>query len=196
MLSRETFKNGIAGMCELFGHELSKASARLYYEAVKDLTDDEFNQAVGRVIRTRKFRNLPMPGELISSISEDPDIAASMALARVEKAMREIGAYKSVIFEDPAITATISVFDGAWTGICAMPEQEWKFARKDFLRLYKGFIGRRMNVQERLIGIEEHQNSQAGYLDRIPDPVRIGSGGMKYVPLGTGEGDDQIQRSS
>jgi hypothetical protein len=63
---------------------------------------------------------------------------------------------------------------GGWVKICAMPEEEFKWAEKDFLKIYPAFSGRSVKAPMKLIGIFEQQNSARGFFDHIPEPVYIG----------------------
>lgn len=174
MLTWETFTSGFAGLAELYSREPTEPLMMIYYHAVRDLEDPQFKAGITHVVRHRKFSSLPMPAELREAVLGDPDIQAGLALAQVEKVMREVGAYQSVLFEDPVIGAVIQSFDGGWPGICQLHGDEWKFVRKDFLQRYKGLMYRYFDKPQKLAGIIEHQNQAKGFLDRISEPVRIG----------------------
>ena len=58
--------------------------------------------------------------------------------------------------------------------ICSMPEEEFKWAEKDFMKIYQAFSGKSVKAPTKLIGITEQQNSARGFFDHIPKPVYIG----------------------
>lgn len=175
MLNKTLFSKEFLTLCEMVEKTPSEGLTSMYYEALKNLSDDDFKRAVSTVISSKTFNKLPMPGELLSAVNGNPEDAALLALEKVEKAIREIGAYDTVIFDDPVIHAVIEALEG-WEKICHMPLDEWKWVRKDFIKLYQA-IGRNMGgriVPTKLIGIHEFQNSQKGY-KRPQEPKYIGN---------------------
>ena len=72
-------------------------------------------------------------------------------------AIREVGYYNTVAFDDPAITATVRNL-GGWLRLCEMEVEEFeKWLRPNFERVYKGL---------RLTGVSNEQASPLlGFFD-------------------------------
>ncbi len=186
MLKNDVFAEGMAGMCEVFRHEMSKAVLTIYYRALEGLTGDQFKSACAHIVSTRKYTNFPMPAEFLEHVHGNPEDKALMELHVVEKAMRDHGAYSSVIFSDPVTMAVISRWEGGWPGICGIQDHEWRFARKDFVRLWGAYSTRVLpKAPAHLIGITEGNNAVSGYPDEIPKPILIAGEGV--VALVSGE---------
>ena len=73
-------------------------------------------------------------------------------------AIRDVGGYRSITFEDPAITATVRAL-GGWERICTTDTEELhKWLRKDFERVYPAFA-RKPRPVERIAGLHEIANA-------------------------------------
>lgn len=128
---------------------------KVYYNALSDLTDEQFKSAVNKAIKTFTF--MPKPAELRK-------LAVGSSLAQAEEAwyivrkvmdIADIGA--SVHFDDPAINDTIRLL-GGWIELCNKNLEELKFTRNEFLKLYN-------DVHEdcTLEGLYEKENRMKGY---------------------------------
>ena len=173
MLNKELFAQMFTVMCEMVSKDPSKGLTGLYYETLKDLTDDQFSQAVNNLIQTNKYNKLPLPAEIREQALGSVDDVALRTLAYVEKVMIDIGQYESVEFADKTVHMTIEAL-GGWEKCCTMPEEEWKFVKKDFLKLYKAFKASPRNYPDRLVGFVERTNSFNAFNEFIPTPIRIG----------------------
>lgn len=114
------------------------------------------------------------------------------AWAMVERALRSVGSYQSVVFDDPLIHAVISDM-GGWTRLCQTPTDELPFRMRDFERSYAAFKHRREipPYPARLIGIAEAENAMQGY--EIPRPVLIGDPDRAMRVLEKGGGDSPLR---
>ena len=171
-MQREIFNKYFQGLCIIFDREPNEAFLEIYFGTLKELDDDEFIRSVNHVLRNYKYTKFPMPAEFIQAVREDGEGEKVLALEKLQKAIGQVGAYRSVIFDDPAISQTIKML-GGWPKVCSMTDEEWKWASKDFLKIYQIFK-RRGGEIEKLIGISEQENFNRGYLGYIPEPVFIG----------------------
>jgi len=162
MLDKTKFAEMMTMLCEVFGKEPTKPLIAAYYMALKDMTQQELERAIEGIL-TKKFNKMPLPAEILEFIHGNLEDRAMLALEKVERAMRDVGGYRSVVFDDPVIHMVIESFDGGWPGLCAIPEREWKFARKDFLKLYQA-MSKEKNRRPvpKLVGIHEHINQLNG----------------------------------
>lgn len=140
------------------------------------MSDEQFKDVVTVVLKTKKFYKVPLPAELLEAANGKPQDAAILALEKVERAIREVGSYFSVVFDDPVIHRTIEGLGRSWQGICEMPIEEWKFARKDFIKMYETFSANPSfnNVSVKLIGRTEDMNELNGYYHKSQEVRYIG----------------------
>ena len=163
MLSEKQFREGMAILCETFQREPTRLLLKAYYLALKDMSEQEFEKAIGNILQGRKYNTLPMPAEIREAGCGSLDDKALIAYDAFAKGKSQTGAYDSIAFEDKIIHAVIMAM-GGWSGengVCMITEDEWKFKRKDFLDLYKTISrnpGR--DIPEKLIGLGEHGCSQ------------------------------------
>lgn len=159
MLDKGKFKEGMSVLCEMFSREPSKFLLQGYYMVLQSLTEEQFERAIENILADRKYNKLPLPAEIKEMVLGKAEDKAIMALDKLEKGMARIGKYNSAVFDDPLIHAVVETM-GGWIKLCSMEWEEWKFARKDFERIYKAYMANfdRINIPTRLIGISEHQN--------------------------------------
>ena len=95
------------------------------------------------------------------------------AWATVERALRSVGQYASVAFDDPLIHAVIDGM-GGWVTLCCTQAEELPYRARDFERSYAAYRLRREvpRYPPHLIGKAESENRQLGYA--IAPPILIG----------------------
>lgn len=116
---------------------------------------------------------MPKPADVVKMLQGSSQDSAMVAWSKVDKAVRQIGTYASVVFDDPIIHRAIHDM-GGWIALGTKTEHEWPFVAKEFENRYRGYRVR-SEVPEfpaRLIGIAEAQNSQDGRESQ--PPVLIG----------------------
>lgn len=132
---KEFFKI-IAGLGEMFGKTISDTLYELYWQALKDLSFEDFNKTANSLGQTTKF--FPKPVEFRDQVLPDIAAQASLAYAKLEKAFTQAGVYKTVVFDDPVIHAVVENL-GGWVSYCNLPDEELKWYRKDFEKKYQDF---------------------------------------------------------
>ena len=159
----ERFLFIMAALAEATSQEASEMKIKIYAKALGDLSLDSIENACWQIIKTRKLATFPKVAEIRESISGEPETQALLALEKLEDAMRSIGRYRTVSFDDPAIHSAVEAFAGGWVAICEMQEDEWKWGRKEFMKLYQAFVKQpKSEVAQKLIGVHEHNNELAG----------------------------------
>lgn len=165
----------MAALGEAFSQEASPQKVEIYYQALSDLDIVTIEKSVWQVINTRATASFPKVAEIREALRVDAEDTAILALDKFERAVREIGPYESVIFDDPVIHRVVDSFDGGWTGLCNMTGEEWIWAKKDWLKLYKALAtDTKRRTPVKLIGLIEHENSVNGHFDNIPKPKIVG----------------------
>lgn len=152
----------------------------IYRSVLADIPADHLELACKRAIATCKF--MPKPAEireLAQANPEDIETRAAKAWGIVNRAAAELGAYRTVDFEDRTINATVRGMAGNWPRFievyCSNRNEE--FHRKDFLASYKAFAsGISEEAARPLPGLAEATN--AGHLATVH---RIGQRGVRRV---------------
>jgi len=161
-MNMKDFNEGFLALCEMTDKTPSKPYTKFYYEAVKHLDVKEWEKSIAHVIQNRKYTNMPMPAEILEHAQGDPEDAAILAIQKLENAMREVGAYDSVKFDDPVLMVLVSGAEGGWPGLCQMPLDDWKFEKPRLIKAYKALAMRGVRGDiKHLAGISERANGEA-----------------------------------
>lgn len=176
MLDNKLFKNSISGLCEMFERQATDALLDIYYQALSDLTDEQFSIAIAAVIRGKKFNKLPLPGEIRDDFGGGKS-AALLALDKAEKAIEKHGSYVAVVFDDPIIHMVIRSM-GGWPQFCCPSAygdcQDWQWKQKEFVALYEVFVkNSRAECPPVLVGLGDMSYERNGEVIQIP-PAYVG----------------------
>lgn len=117
----------------------------------------------------------PKPADIVRRISGSGTDHSTAAWSKVERAIRSVGQYQSVTFDDPAIHATI-VDIGGWVRLCNTSEDELPFTRQHFAKRFDAYRrqGGPREYPGRLAGIAEGDNRANGFPNDVPEPVMVG----------------------
>ena len=99
----------------------------------------------------------PKVADIVRVLSGTHTDRALLAWGKTLEAMSSVGAYTDVVFDDPAIHATIEDL-GGWTKICRLETKELIYLQHRFCESHKAYTGR---------GVFEYQRCLKG--DRSPD---------------------------
>ena len=173
---KKEFASSLASMAEMYNRHLSKTSILLYYEALKQYEYKDVNKALNILVRESSF--MPVVADIVKIIEnrQSPDILAEQAYDKLIRAKREIGAYTSIIFDDPIIHRIVEQH-GGWPAVCAMSKEEEQFTafKKNFIQEYKAFMqDKNYSFPLKLAGIHEINNSAMAFDSYIPKAVLFG----------------------
>ena len=169
------FTQVIAALAATFRQEATQAVYLGYWMGLRDLTLEDVKRAAVRAMRTSKF--MPAVAELRELAGEMlPDHRAVKAWEAFKEAIRRHGYYQSISFDDGLINATVHNL-GGWMPLIERldSEEDEKWVRKDFERVYKAFaISGIGHEQARpLIGYCDVENHRNGYLKDVGEPVKV-----------------------
>jgi hypothetical protein len=155
----------------------------IYFRALSGAPIEAVESAITTIISTRKYSTLPKPAEILELIGGNKDDLAAIAWITVQDAIKTIGGYQSVAFEDATIHAVIDSM-GGWVALCETSSDEIVWKQKEFERLYKVLAGR-ATARPVLPGRNEIENVSNGF--EAPPPIGIGTkvkqlaGGQKQL---------------
>lgn len=162
-------------VAEQYSKTMTPSLKMLYWQGLHDVEFDAVREALFRHIR-----NTDKDGDFMPKISNIKKMlegstqdSAMVAWAKVDRALRQVGVYESVVFDDPLIHRVL--YDmGGWIPLGTKTEDEWPFVAKEFENRYRGYKSRseQPEYQSRLIGIAEANNEREGF--RSDKPMMIG----------------------
>lgn len=170
----DDFSGILEVIAEQYGKKLSQNVVALYWQALQDYDLAAVRDALGRHLRnTDTGQFMPKVADIIRMMQGSSMDSALSAWAKVDRAVRQVGPYESVAFDDPLIHRVLHDM-GGWIGLGSKSEDEWPFVAKEFENRYRGFKARNEKVEypSKLIGISEAHNSTEGH--KIAQPMLIG----------------------
>lgn len=163
----------LAELGEVYGEAVSPVRARLYFEALSDLTLAEVRGAAARIVKASHF--FPKPADFLEAIHGSEADHAEQAWAALMQAIAEVGPYQSVNFGDEALHACVRRLFGGWPEAGMMEQEDAPFRHAEFLKLYRA-LRRRPLEPTPMPGILEMDNRAKGFLQHVPEPVLLGPG--------------------
>jgi hypothetical protein len=147
----------------------------IYYKIFENTPIEEIEKAFGYAVNNLQW--FPKPVELRSFIQHGPGDIEDIAYTEADKvvnAVKRVGYYDSVTFDDPVTMAVIAQGWGGWMKLCeTLRDDEVKWFRKDFVRIYKAYSNQEIKQYGHLVGFHEDRN-QIGYPEHVPEPIMIG----------------------
>lgn len=173
MKNEELFKKYMAGLAEIFDKKISDILSDIYWNALKNFSDEECKIAFNRAMVECKF--FPKPVELIEMMgSGKTEDVAQIQVDIVVNAIKKIGQYQSVKFSDQTTNAVINNCFGGWLKMCnELLEQNEQWFKKDFVKYYQAYYRQGIRSNGVLAGFVEIQNGKNGFEEHIPDPILI-----------------------
>ena len=116
------------------------------------------------LLASRKYNSMPTVADFLEHIGGgNAEDKAEIEAGKVVEAVRSVGAYRSVVFDDPVTMAVISRAFGGWVRLCQnMTDREEKFFRKEFKQAYGSYSRQGIREGGALLGISESQNVGRG----------------------------------
>ncbi len=147
----------LTGLAELYGKSVSSTLLEIYWRSIEKYSIQEINCAISIHISNPDVGQfMPKPADLVRWIEGKHEDKAFLAWAKVLNAMRVVGMYESIIFDDPVIHAVIDKL-GGWIKFCQTLDKNLHYLAEDFKRSYLAcLIYERPKDTKRLIGMEEH----------------------------------------
>jgi len=141
-------------------NELKK---EVWVKVLKGYPAEKIMDACIKCIRTGTF--FPRVSKMIEFIEGDIESESELAWLLLKEKMDKYGYYQSVSFpENPVIGAVIEAM-GGWLKMFDIKEDEEKWVKKEFIKLYP-ILKKRGIYPNRLLGKHEVDNLKAGYNEK------------------------------
>lgn len=160
---------------EQYGKPISEGAKILYWQGLIDFEFPAVKQALYRHIRNPdNGMFMPKIADVVKMLQGSTQDSALTAWAKVDQAVRCVGTYSTVIFDDPLIHKVLHDM-GGWLGLGQRMDDDWPFVAKEFENRYRGFKARneQPDYPKTMIGIFEASNNQNVY--KTEPPMLIGN---------------------
>lgn len=172
---KKEFATYMSGVFSVYGKEVSTMLLRIWFEALRHYDLKSVKDALARhLLNPDNGQFLPKPADVVKLIGGTTIDTALEAWSTVDRAVRYVGTYRSVAFQDPIIHKVIQDM-GGWVALGNKKEDEWPFVAKEFQTRYRGIktTGQPIDAPTQLTGIAAQQNSVAG-IQYAEAPILIG----------------------
>lgn len=160
---------------DLYGKSPSDGALDLTFAALQRFDLTAIKQALTAHVNDTKHGDfVPKPADIVRHIEGDGDNRALAAWSAVEDAIRRVGSYESVVFDDVRVMAVIQDM-GGWVKLCDVTDRELPFTANEFKKRYEGYISRPPErFPAKLIGVTEGSNSSE-HPEFVPEPRLVGN---------------------
>jgi hypothetical protein len=181
----------MADVQAFYGKDFSEFAGRVWWEALRAYDLEAVQDALNRhCVNPDSGQFAPKPADVVKMLAGSTQDSALVAWSKVDRAVREVGTYRSVVFDDPVIHRVVTDM-GGWVLIGGKDNDEWPFVRNEFVNRYRGYR-MRSEIPEYvpvLIGMAEAANNEAGL--RSQPPSLIGEARAAYAVM-TGGGNKPL----
>lgn len=192
----DKFSDGLSGVYGFYSKEVSTFALDVWWTAMRpfDLSAviDAFNR---HLVNPDAGQWLPKPADLIRMLGGRTQDQALVAWSKVDKAVRSVGTYSSVVFDDPLIHRVLCEM-GDWIALGQKTENEWPFVAREFETRYRGYAMRSElpDYPPVLIGLAEARNGLNGI--RVDPPRLIGNAERALAVMDGGDAVSLIGSAS
>lgn len=169
----ERFSMALCACSELYGRTVSEGAMSLWWSALERFDIEQVERSFRMLVEDPDGGQfMPKPADIIKRISGTQADRSLIAWGKVLDAAQRVGAYQSVVFDDPAIHSAI-VDMGGWPKVCRLPVDDLPFTQKRFCDLHRAYSMRpELSYPARLPGEHESTNSLNGH--EVAPPLLIG----------------------
>lgn len=172
---RERFLSLLMALAGVFRVDPTEALLEGYWIGCRSMPLEAFSHACARAMES--CEHMPRPRELRELAGEvsTPD-RAIIAWEAVRKAIRSLGAYKSVRFDDPVTNAAVRNI-GGWRELCSLSAEDLEsFRRPRFEKAYRALADLPLSPEATgyLSGIHESENAGLAGVETPVHTVRVG----------------------
>lgn len=170
----DQFTETLTATMDVYGKSVSSMTIQVWWEALKKYDVGAVLTSFSEHIQNPDNGQFaPKPADIVRLIEGSTQDRALEAWAKVDKAMKRVGAFDSVVFDDAVIHLAITDM-GGWIKICKVEDKEKPFTAKEFENRYRAHLSKGVTeYPKKLIGTAEASNSEAGY--KIDPPILIGN---------------------
>lgn len=171
---RERFVRCLAAASAIYDKEVTKPLADIWWVALA-----RFDIAAVELAFQRHLTNpdvgqfMPKPADVIRMLAGTSIDNAQTAWTKVDRAVRVVGPYASVAFDDALIHRVVTEM-GGWIQFGTKTEHDWPFVANEFRTRYAGYKARGEvpGYSPHLPGICEAENRRNGH--PVAPPVLLG----------------------
>lgn len=144
----------------IYGQSFNEVGIEAYWRLLQSFPFPMVREALTQhILHPEQGKFLPKPCDVTRYVHGGDEKSQSLrAWNKVEAAIKSIGSYTSIVFDDPLIHAVLEDM-GGWISLCETALKVLPFRGKDFQQSYIAYVLRPpLRYPKYLIGREEHEN--------------------------------------
>lgn len=162
---KRRFASLMTALSDYYEKEISKGVMGLYWEGLKQYDYAAIEKAAWAHTQSpdEAGRWMPKISDLQKVLQGSTKDQASIAWSKVDRAIRTVGTYTDVAFDDALIHRVIQDM-GGWVLIGTKDDSEWPFVAKEFENRYRAYKMRDEEPEypRKLVGMASAQNGSQG----------------------------------
>jgi hypothetical protein len=170
----------MTGLGMLYGKPMNEFLIDIYWQALQMFTFEAVKTALQTHVQNPDAgQYLPKPADVVRYLEGSSHTQALQAWSLVARAIRTIGCYESVVFDDPVIHAVIADM-GGWLELCRMTEKEMPHRAREFEKRYTAYVLHPpVDYPKQLVGLIEAKNSLQGF--PVKPPLLLGDSRQAWL---------------
>lgn len=172
---RKRFAACLAACAEIYGRAISDTVADIWWRLLATHDIEAVETAFQRWFQSPDVGQFqPKPADIVRLLTGTSLDAAMVAWSKVDRAVRRVGPYPSVTFDDALVQRVLQDM-GGWIGLGTKTEDEWPFVGNEFRTRYQGYRSRGETPEypSMLVGLSQADADRRGVLGKL-DHVLIG----------------------
>ena len=168
--NKREFAEMMISLCEYYSRTASDSIIEMYWQGLARYDIQAVREAFNRhVANPDSGQFIPKIADVAKMLGGTSQDAALQAWAKVDKAVRGIGTYSDVAFDDSLIHRVLHDM-GGWISLGLKTEDEWPFVAKEFENRYRGYRMRseRPEYPPVMIGLANAHNMKGGHAIEAP----------------------------
>lgn len=169
------FATLMGALSEYYNRDISDALIGMYWQGLEHYDIGAVRESLNRHMQNPESGQFfPKIADISKMLGGTTSDKALNAWAKVDKAIRYVGPYQSVAFDDPLIHRVLQDM-GGWIGLGQKTDEDWPFIAREFENRYRGYAMRneKPDYSPTLIGLAEAHNAKEGFA--IEPPMLIGN---------------------
>jgi hypothetical protein len=162
---KRRFANLMTALADYYEKSLSKGVLALYWEGLRQYDYEAIEKAAWAhtQLPDEAGRWMPKVSDLNKMLAGRTSDQGQIAWSKVDRAVRTVGPYEDVAFDDPLVHRVIQEM-GGWVHLCGKDEKEWPFTAKEFITRYQAYkmTGETPEHAPYLTGIASSHNQHSG----------------------------------
>lgn len=175
-IDMEAFSALLTDVLAYYGKDNTKFTTDIWWQAMQSFDLQQVGKALQKhATDPERGQFAPKVADIVKALQGTHGDRAAIAWGKAFDAMSSVGAYRDVVFDDPAIHAAIQDI-GGWAKVCRTETEELSYLQHRFTQSYKAYAERGVfDYPKRLNGDRSSDDEYRKIGIQPPKPAVIGN---------------------